>query len=193
MFHPKQCLAAALIFLLASASVASAARMKVVALPMLDLLRAEDRELVLKIKESFSNPEHGIPLDLITDKRLHIAMVDLNGDGVQEFLVTLSSTYNCGNMAWCSASLYQRVDDEPVFIGDVDVTEGKWIWVEDTWSNGWRVLSDGRYLSCWVPESNPRTVSDTDMFNMPYTDGQAGYFWGVEVGETCPEQHPHLD
>ncbi len=188
----KQLLFVVFVFLL-TGGVASADGIKIIALPIIDLLRAEDRELVLKIKKSFSNPEYGITLDDLTINRLYIAMADLNGNGVQEFIVTVRATYNCGNMPTCSASVYQRVDGEPVFVGEVDVTESGWIWIEDTWSNDWRILNDGEYRYCWVPESNPKTVLDKDMFNMPYVGGQGGYFWSVEIDEECPVEHPHLD
>ena len=167
---------------------------KIIALPMLDLLREEDRKLVEVIKKTSNNREHGVVLDDLSDNRLYIAMVDLNGDGVQEFIVTVSSTFNCGNTGFCTTSIYQRGDRIPTFAGRTQVTEDEWIWVEDNWSNGWRILNNGKYRYCWVNESNPIAFpGNRDMFNMPYVDGQAGYFWSVKIGEECPAEHPHLD
>ena len=106
-----------------------------------------------------------------------------------------STSFVCGNNPYCLSGIYMKARDGLRYIGDI-YTTGKtgltdnFIHVEDNWSNGWRVLNNGRTRTCWLKKVDPKHHIGDYVMGFSHTPGQAGYFSGVDISEECPKEFP---
>lgn len=134
-------------------------------------------------------------IDIFSRKGLlSYGLVDLDGDGTDEVLVHAATSYWCGNMPTCRASVYTPRDGGWRYIGRVSVREGRYpviayAVVEDHFHKSWRTLNDGEFRYCWVadPEGSKVEVRG-DQFKMPRAAGEPGYHWAVHMNEQCPDK-----
>lgn len=159
------------------------------------LVNKEDAALVEALVESLRRKASGLP-DRFTSEDIHFVRVDLNGDGVEEFIVMAATLFTCGNAPDCQTSIFEKTATGLRFIGSMYTTEkvgvmGYFVNVEDNWSNGWRVLNNGEYRYCWLHKTEPAwSYRMGDVFGMPHEPAQAGYFISVEIGSDCPKEAP---
>jgi len=185
------------IFLLTAGGGGKASAKEIFLINMVDMVNKKDAAFLETLAQSFRNTLRPL-LDDFTVDELYFVRIDLNGNGIEEFIVLAGSTAACGNMPECPASIYTETKKGWRFIGDISAygRHGNFAWiitVEDTWSNGWRTLHDKKYRYCWFNETDPkRAYYDNDILGMPLEPGQAGYFWSVGIDETCPEKDPHF-
>lgn len=149
--------------------------------------------------------------DNLTPGYLYTDSADLNGDGVKEIFVFMTLTGSCGTDPGCTVSIFRKSADDWALAGEAygiyvagsfadDPTRsrhmegrrplGSFLFVEDTWVNGWRVLNDGAKRYCWKPAPTGRSAVEYKAASLgwPYTVGQAGYWGRSRIDEPCP--HP---
>lgn len=147
-----------------------------------------------------------------------VERADLNGDGVDELFVYPATTIICGNRSSCTASIFRKGAQGWEFAGNVEAVgvggtfiddyegepeierkrpAGRFVFIEDTWVNGWRVLNDGQYRRCWIPaDTGQGDIHDDrdppgefDSLGWPYSPKGAGYFgWSDSLNEPCPHR-----
>jgi hypothetical protein len=86
---------------------------------------------------------------------------DLNGDGRSELIVGFETISHCGRSdedVHCLAKIYQPVEGGWRLIGKMythvaDLGDGRlYIFGEDNYHNGWRVLRYGDLRYCWADD-----------------------------------------
>lgn len=93
------------------------------------------------------------------------ALVDLDGDGMDEIFVALDSLVFCGNIPWCLTGLYRRAGDDWRLIGAFDLprmwnrTDTPFLFLEDRTHMGWRVFHNGASRYCWTDAPDPTQPS----------------------------------
>lgn len=128
-------------------------------------------------------------------EEVQIALVDLNGDGIDEALVHVPAHRSCGNWGWCSAGLYRRDGDRWTLIGVPTVPDFAgmtMIFVEEEARAGWRTFNTGRHRYCWTDLRNtPRKAAEhPDRLDAdPHAVTRRGWFayTRVRIAERCPE------
>ncbi len=182
------------IFVLATAGGGKASATKLHLINMVDLVNMEDAAFLETLAQSLRDAAKHT-LDDFTVDEIDFVRADLNGDGVEEFIVQASTSYTCGNKPTCHASVYRKTQEGWRFVGNIGtISYPGVIYIEDTWSNGWRTTHNENFRDCWVNETDPRRqYSNYDIMGMPMAPGQAGYFFSVALDETCPEKNPYLE
>lgn len=161
---------------------------------MVEMVNKKDAAFLESLAQSLREvANHSI--DDFTVNSLDFVRVDLNNDGIEEFIVQAATTYaSCGTSPTCHASVYTKTQKGWRFVGEIGTTGKSGVWaplivVEDTWSNGWRITNNGEYRDCWFKKTDPeRAYNMGDILGMPLEPGQAGYFMSVPIDETCPEK-----
>ncbi|MBM3570437.1 MAG: hypothetical protein FJX46_16975 [Alphaproteobacteria bacterium] len=121
-----------------------------------------------------------------------VGRFDLDGDGNYELLVGFDSGVFCGRSE-CPVHIYKRIDRQWTWVGGLWVPiEGApvsfGVFVEAQIHNGWRVLSNGEYSTCWVRTTGRKSYHPwSDPTGKDREPGMAGYFWSVKRGEPCPD------
>jgi len=178
----------------ASANPEDGFTIKLYLLNKFHLASKEDKRFLRSLAQRFNIESKGI-VDNFSVMNLFFTKVDLNGDGVEEFIVLPGATaYFCGNSPTCEASVYIKSPAGWHYAGTIVTMDQPGIWgttitVENNWSNGWRTAQNGKFRSCWLTISDP-SWSERDKLGMPYEPGQAGYFITSHLNEKCPEKLP---
>ncbi|HYC02813.1 MAG TPA: hypothetical protein VED40_05940 [Azospirillaceae bacterium] len=128
------------------------------------------------------------PFTLLFIEEVYAARAELNGDGLQELLLTFVNLRWCGNQGNCGAFIYSKERDEWHYRGNVQAWETgdprdvkrsayELVLLPQT-HNGWRVLGDqipDGSVYCWSRIEEPSVV-DVTPFGEPVPVGSEGYF-----------------
>lgn len=157
------------------------------------LASKEDKQFLRLLTKNVAEELKGI-LDDFSVLNLFFTKTDLNGDGVEEFIVLPgATTYFCGNSPTCQASVYTSSPTGWHYVGSIGTMDQDRVWgttitVENNWSNGWRTTHNDEFRDCWIKVSDPLGRQE-DVLGMAYApEQQAGYFWSVSIDQKCPEE-----
>jgi hypothetical protein len=160
-------------------------------------LAKSESDFLATVARSFLNNDETVD-EGFSGRDLFFAKADLNGDGVEEFLITSRGEFIClhRDEGACIASIYTHSDSGWTYVGyTFSYAKGEFsaqaLTIEDTVHNGWRVLNNGGVRRCWVISTGPeRMFLDRDRLGFYKAPRQAGYFTKIEMNETCPIRQP---